>query len=420
VRGGSTVAGFPQSEPAVAPEGEPAIRVDAGAMPTTVLIAGGGPAAVEAALALDRLAGDRVATTLLAPESDLTYRPLSVLSPFAAGGATTYSLEQIATDVGFTHVRGRLAGVDPVAHVVTTVAGERLGYDVLLIASGAHPVEPFAPATAFTGSLTAQERLHGIVQDVEEGYLKRIAFVVPPGSTWPLPLYELALMLAERAYEMGAEAEIHFVTPEAGPLELFGEDASVDLSFLLAEAGIQLHAGVEAEIEAPGRLRAGETTIEVERIVSAPRLEGPRIAGLPANPEGFLPTDAHARVLGVPDVYAAGDVTAFPIKQGGIACQQADAAAEAIAARAGAPIEPQPFTPVLRGMLLTERWARYMRSGEVAGRALWWPPTKIAGRELAGYLRGLDEAAGRPTGIPVNVPVATDTGTDGDEVLSLH
>ncbi|MDA0181886.1 FAD-dependent oxidoreductase [Solirubrobacter phytolaccae] len=384
-------------------------------MPTSVLIAGGGPAAVEAALALGRLAGDRVAVTLLAPEADLTYRPLSVLSPFAAGGATTYSLDRIAADVGFTHLRGRLASVDPVAHEVTTVAGSRLSYDALLIASGARPVEPFAAATAFTGSKTAQERLHGIVQDIEEGYLKRIAFVVPPGTTWPLPLYELALMLAERAFQMGVDAQIHLVTPEAGPLDLFGEDASTELSFLLAQAGIMLHAGVEAEIVAPGRVRAGETLLDVERIVSAPRLEGPKLPGLPADPAGFLPTDAHSRVLGAPDVYAAGDVTDYPVKQGGIACQQADAAAAEIAARAGAPVTPEPFTPVLRGMLLTERWARYMRSGEVAGRALWWPPAKIAGRELAGYVEGLDAADGRPAGTPVNVPLGT--GTDAIEVL---
>ena len=81
-------------------------------MSTNVLIAGGGPAAIEAALALHRLAGEKIVTTLLAPESDLTYRPLSVLSPFAAGDATRYPLERMATDIGFTHVRGRLASVD--------------------------------------------------------------------------------------------------------------------------------------------------------------------------------------------------------------------------------------------------------------------------------------------------------------------
>src|SRR5690348_7024080 len=137
-------------------------------MPTNVLIAGGGPAALEAALALNRLAGDRVTTTLLAPELNLTYRPLSVLSPFAAGVAPTYPLKRIATDAGFDHFRGRLARVDAPAHEVVTTEGERLAYDVLLMASGARPVEPFTAATMFTGSLTDQERLHGIVQDVEE------------------------------------------------------------------------------------------------------------------------------------------------------------------------------------------------------------------------------------------------------------
>jgi sulfide:quinone oxidoreductase len=392
-------------------------------MPINVLITGGGPAGLEAALALHRLAGERVATTVLAPESDYTYRPLSVLSPFAAGAATTYPLARIAADAGFTHVRDRLARVDAAAHRVETVNGWSLDYDVLLIATGGHPVAPFAGAIAFTGSLTDQERLHGIVQDVEGGYLHSLAFVVPSESTWALPLYELALMLAERAYSMSADVDLHIVTPEASPLELFGPAAARDVADLLAEARITVHTGAHAEILTPGRLRLapGEKTLEVERIVTVPRIAGPSVSGLPSDAEGFLVTDLHARVLGVSDIYAAGDVTAFPIKQGGIACQQADAAAADIAARAGAPVEPEPFTPVLRGLLLTERWARFLRRGTgedaaVAGRALWWPPTKIAGRELAGYLEGLDAEAGRSSGLPVNGG-AGDAGTDTVDAL---
>jgi sulfide:quinone oxidoreductase len=395
-------------------------------MPLNVLIAGGGPAALEAALALHRLAGDRVATTVLAPESDYTYRPLSVLAPFAAGTATTYPLARIAADACFTHVRDRLGRVDAAAHLVKTVTGQSLAYDVLLIASGARPVMPLPGAIAFTGSLTDQERLHGIVQDVEGGYLHSLAFVVPSGSTWPLPLYELALMLAERAYSMGVALGLHLVTPEASPLEVFGPEVAREVAGLLTKAGITVHTGVHAEIVGHGRLLLApeEAALEVQRIVTLPRLEGPAVSGLPCNPEGFLVTDPHAHVQGVPDVYAAGDVTAFATKQGGIACQQADAAAEDIAARAGAPVEPGPFSPVLRGMLLTERWTRFLRrdagkDASVAGRALWWPSTKIAGRELAGYLQSLDEEAGRSSGLPGNVNVC-DAGTDPVEVLSLH
>src|SRR3954452_16371550 len=144
-------------------------------MPTNVLIAGGGPAALEAAPGLDRLAGARVSTTMLAPEAALTYRPLSVLAPFAAGGAASYPLERMAADAHFRRVRGRLAGVDAGGHAITTVTGERMPYDVLIVASGARAMEPFPAATAFTGSLTDQERLHGIVQDAEGGHPGRRA-----------------------------------------------------------------------------------------------------------------------------------------------------------------------------------------------------------------------------------------------------
>jgi sulfide:quinone oxidoreductase len=395
-------------------------------MPTNVLIAGGGPAGLEAALRLHHVAAGRVTTTLLAPEGDYVYRPLSVLDPFAAGGATAYPLARIANDAGFTHKPGVLASVDPVAHVATTRTGEAIPYDVLLVAAGATPVRPFESATVFTGADRDVEMLHGIVQDVEGGYTHRVAFVVPEGASWPLPLYELALMLAERAYDTSASLELHVVTPEAAPLQAFGAEASREVARRLSEAGVIVHTSTRAERVERARIHlapSGET-VDVLRVVTLPRLVGHRIPGLPGDPDGFLVTDEHGRVTGVPDVYAAGDITAFPVKQGGLACQQADAAADHIAARAGANLDPQPYTPVIHGVLMTERSASFMRSepghaSRIAGQPLWWPPTKIAGRELAAYLQGVDEAAGRVRGVPVDLKVGR-SGSDEIEVLSLH
>jgi sulfide:quinone oxidoreductase len=356
-------------------------------MRTNVLIAGGGPAGLEAALALHRLAAEQVDVTVLAPEAEFLYRPLSVLSAFGAGGGITYPLARIADDAGFTHLRERLASVDTVAREVHTVTGERLPYDALLIASGARPFTPFTGAVPFSGSLTDQERLHGIVQDVEGGYIRSLAFVVPPGARWPLALYELALMLAGRAFELCATVDLHFVTPEKVPLELFGGPVSRELRQLLDLAGITLHTGLEWT----------PAMLDVQRVITLPRLEGPRIAGLPCDEHGFLVADAYGQV--VPGVYAAGDVTSYEVKQGGIACQQADAAASHIAAQAGAPVDPQPFEPELKGLLLTEHWARYLKPGAgastLATRDLSWPPTKIAGRELAGYLKTLEPVSVR-------------------------
>jgi sulfide:quinone oxidoreductase len=95
----------------------------------------------------------------------------------------------------------------------------------------------------------------------------------------------------------------------------------------------------------------------------------------------------------VDDVFAAGDATDFPVKQGGLAAQQADAAAEMIAAAAGASVVPRPFEPILRGLLLTGDTPRFLRASPVRGgdsavghEALWWPPAKIVGRFLTPFL----------------------------------
>jgi sulfide:quinone oxidoreductase len=222
---------------------------------------------------------------------------------------------------------------------------------------------------------------------------------VPEGVRWPLPLYELAVMTARRlAAGRSGRARVPRVTlatHERAPLELFGGRASGRLLEYLEQLGIGFLPSSRV-----ARVRAGEAFLEpdgrivrADRVVTVPLLRGPGIAGLPRDAGGFLPVDAHGAVRGVPDVYAAGDAADFPIKQGGIATQQADAIAEAIAARAGAPLTPAPFRPVLRGMLVTSEAPQYLEA-EVGGRGgahaasapLWWPPMKVAGRHLSPFL----------------------------------
>src|SRR3954452_23234197 len=310
-------------------------------MPLNVLIAGAGPAGLEAALALRDLAGERVRIALLAPDEELVYRPLSVADPFSLALVRRYPLEAIADDLGVERVVDRLASVQPAARVVRTAGGRELGWDALLVALGARAEPALERATTFWGPGDA-DAVRGLVRDVEGGYTRRVAFVVPPCVTWSLPLYELALLTAARAYESGIRIELHVITPEGAPLGVFGTQASESLADLLDEAGVQLHAGVSARSAGAGvlELEPSGKRIEVDRIVALPRLHGRPVDGLPADANGFIPVDEHAQVRGVDGVWAAGDATDFPLKQGGIATQQADAAAAAIAARAGAPVEP--------------------------------------------------------------------------------
>jgi sulfide:quinone oxidoreductase len=380
--------------------------------PLRVLVAGGGVAGLEALLALRDLAGERVALTLLTPEREFTYRPMSVATPFARGHVQRVELADVARGTGAELVRGAAAAVEADGHAVVLTDGRRLAYDVLLVAVGAATEPAYSRVRTWTPELD-QEVFGGLLADLEEGYAKRVAFVVPPGVAWPLPAYELALMTAWDARDMGQDdVEVSVFTYEEAPLGIFGSEASAGLREDLEEAGVTVRPGttVEEDPEAPARLQAAGRPLEVQRVVALPRAIARGLGGLPVDERGFIPVDEHGRVDGTADVWAAGDATAFPIKQGGLAAQQADAAAESIAAEAGADVTPSPFRPVLRGVLLTGRGRQWIRrdlarddpEGEAERHALWWPPTKVAGRYLAPYLAKQEEAeftdADRPAG----------------------
>ena len=382
-----------------------------------LLIAGGGVAGLEALIATRSLAGDRVAITLLDPADDFVYQPMAVAEPFARRGAERTSLDKVAQDFSAERVKDTLDRIDPGKHEVTTGGGRTIGYDVLLTTLGARRRPALQHVTTFRGQEDS-ESVHGLIQDVEDGYIKSVAFVIPGGVTWPLPLYELALMAAGRAREMGQELDATLVTPEETPLAIFGQQASTAVAELLGDAGIALEASTYADVE--GRrlhLRPSGRDLEPDRIIALPVLEGPAPRGIPADERGFIPTDSHGRVVGVDDVYAAGDGTQFPVKQGGVATQQADIAVADIVRRVGVNVDTQQtFRPVLRAKLLTGRGERFLRGDEVTGgrgassesseHALWWPPSKIAGAYLAPYLAGPDAAPPERDGLEIELPLS--------------
>lgn len=394
-----------------------------------VVVAGGGVAGLETLMALRDLAGDRVEIALAAPDPDFTYRPMAVGEPFTVARAERRALEPVVRELGGRFIPQPLASVDADSHVVELASGELLPYDALVVCVGSRPRAPYRRGLTF-GTASSRRDLMGILADVEGGWSKHVTFVVPPGVSWPLPVYELALMTERQAWSACCDdVRITVVTPEPAPLALFGKVASDAVAGLLAERGIEVIAGSYAREEDDGRLVLAPGSRPVDgRIVTLPVPHGPAIPGLPAGEDGFIPIDDHARVRGVDGVYAAGDGTSFPIKQGGLATQQADAAAEHIAARAGAAIEPQPFRPVLRGKLLTGGAPLYAShdlrggagEGNVSHDRLWWPPHKISGRYLSPWLAGETATADpEPPGEPLDIEVALPKDWH-DHPLALH
>jgi sulfide:quinone oxidoreductase len=365
-----------------------------------VVIVGGGVAALECALALSHLAPELTDVTLIAPNLEFVYRPMVIREPFAYGSASRYPLKRIAEDAGARLLEEQLSWVNPETHTLHTETGKAIEYDALLLALGAHAHARYEHAITIDDR-RLDETLHGLIQDIEGDYIHSVAFVAPGQIAWPLPLYELALMSAGRAYDMGIELSTTIITPEDSPLAIFGAAASSAVAGLLASAKVKTVSSAYCEIPSWGEvvINPGDRCLQVDRVIALPELYGPRVRGIPLGEHGFIRVDPHGRVPGLEDVYAAGDAIDFPIKHGGLAAQQADVAAQSIAAQAGASLTPEAFDPVIHGMLLTYGKPRYLTaqisgghgfSSEISNTPTWSPPGKIVARYLAPYLDGLD------------------------------
>jgi sulfide:quinone oxidoreductase len=329
----------------------------------------------------------------MAPEPDFAYRPLAVAEPFGVADVRRLPLAGVAAEHGARFRQDALAEVDPGRRVALTSAGAELPYDFLLLAMGARATVTLPGALTFRGPPDV-EAFGVLLERLESGAAKRVVFAVPHAVKWPLPMYELALMTAAHlaAHDVSG-VEITVVTHEHAPLDVFGRGASERVLSLATAAGVEIVTSSAPATVEPDRvvLMSGEA-VPADGVVTLPKLDVPAIPGVPQGPRGFIPTDLFLRVDGLEDVFAAGDATWYPIKQGGLAAQQADVAASTIAAAAGESLRPVPFHPVLRGILLGGRTPLHMRSdsGTVSSaqavEPLWWPPGKIAGHYLAPYL----------------------------------
>ena len=371
-----------------------------------MVIAGGGVAGLEAMLALR----GRAEVEMHAPRREFAYRPLAVGEPFGTGRVLTFDLVDLAERAGASFRLDSVIAVDGDRRHVVTRDGHEVPYDYLLLAHGVRMLWAVPGAVTFWG-VPDEGGVADVVRGLREGELRSAVFTMPGGASWPLPTYELALLAEASLSRAGVTGvELKVVTPEDAPLQLFGVRAGKQVAGLLAERGIEVIAGAHPVKFDRGRLHiAPGEPIETDAVVSAPRLEGRRIAGVPHDPDGFVPIDEHCRVMGMDGVFAAGDVTAFPVKQGGIATQQADVAAEAIAAAIGVPAEPRPFDPILRGTLWTGEGPRYLygkltgghgETSELSDHARWEHEGKIVGEHLAPFLDSIPgaERPGSQTG----------------------
>lgn len=371
-----------------------------------VLIAGGGVASIEATLALGDICGERIEIEVFSPRRDFVYRPYAVGEPFGTAHVLRYDLPDLLALCGATFHPERVTEVDAERRFLTTRNGERHPYDYLVLAHGARSIWPVPGAVTFWG-IADDRDVARVVDRLRGSDVKRVVFTTPSLETWTLPLYELALLSDHALTEAGIDdVRLAIVTPEDSPLQIFGRPISEQVGGLLGGRGIEFLGGAHPVRFEDGALRViPGGRFEADVAVSLPKLEGRRIRGVLHDPAGFIRIDDRCRVERRERLFAAGDVTNFPVKQGGIATQQADIVAEAIAADLGICPDPAALDPVLRGVLWTGEKPLYLQAwlggGHGEASSLTEEPPwgemegKIVGRYLSPFAAGLGERARR-------------------------
>jgi sulfide:quinone oxidoreductase len=360
-----------------------------------VLIAGGGIAGLEAALALSDMApGARI--RMLADRTEFAFTPLAVALPFDPALRATAPLAELLRGSGVELEAGALGRVEAQRHVAVTAAGRELGYRHLLVAVGARAVHYLGRRALTFADAASAPALRRLLDEVcaaaAEGMRVSLAVVVPPGPGWPLPAYELALLIARevRGADLAERVGLTLVTAERAALGLFGPVASAAMADDLARAGVELRAGAPVRGFGPDGLElipAG--SVPAHRVLALPSLRGPRVAGLPADALGFVRADEDGRVAGADGVWVAGDAGPFAVKQGGIACAQADTVASLVAGALGAQVAPIPFDPTLRAFVLEGAKHRPLRGRPTGGHEdTAGVPSPLATRPAAGKVAG--------------------------------
>jgi len=160
------------------------------------------------------------------------------------------------------------------------------------------------------------------MQDIEQGYSRRLAVVIPPGPGWPLRAYELAVFITLQARGMSMDLRTTIVAPEPSPLaalgaravELIGAGARPCRRGGLARRRCGGRAGSCRDRRASVRRDSASRSIASSRF---PGCAGARSPGYPRQAQASSRSTSTARartrrrVVGV-----AGDGTAFAVKIG--------------------------------------------------------------------------------------------------------
>ena len=232
-------------------------------------------------------------------------------------------LADLLDPVGVAHIATEVTAIDTDARTLTTSSGVTYGYDRLVLASGSQVVKPAIPGLrefgfdvdTYDGASRLQHHLRRLADGPAEMLQPGAATVVVVGAG--LTGIEAACELPNRLRTLFAGDG---VTPRVVLVDhnLVGSDMGASarpvIERALSDNGVEIRTGVSvAEVSREGvSLSSGERLKAATVVWCAGMRASSLTEQLPVTRDrlGRVPVDDHLRVIGVPSIFAAGDVAA--------------------------------------------------------------------------------------------------------------
>jgi NADH dehydrogenase len=274
-------------------------------------------AALGAARRLDELgvADGEVNVTVL---SSQPYHDIRVRNYECDLARCRLALRDVLDPVGVGHISADVTAIDPTSHTVTTSAGA-YRYDRLVVALGSQVVKPDIAGLnefgfdvdTYDGAMALQRHLAALAGGAHTP-AAATAVVVGAGLTGVETACELPTRLNALFPDVGASVILVDHNPHVG--SDMGTSARPVIEAALTANGVESRLGtrVAAVGEDGVVLSSGETLAASTVVWCAGMAANPLTADLGVGRDrlGRVPVDDYLRVIGVQDVFAAGDVAA--------------------------------------------------------------------------------------------------------------
>jgi len=290
---------------------------------TAVVIIGSGFAGLWAALGaarrLDELAVP-AGTVDITVVSDKPFHDIRVRNYEADLSACRIPLADVLDPAGVAHIAAEVTAIDHGARTVTTPRGVTYGYDRLVLASGSHVVKPDVPGLrefgfdvdTHDGAVALQRHLQGLADDPPTPSAATVV-VVGAGLTGIETSCELPNRLRQLFARASVTPRVVLVDHKAIGSDM-GASARPVIEQALSDNGVETRTGVS--VAAVGKrgvsLSSGEQLETTTVVWCAGMRASPLTEQLPVARDrlGRVPVDDYLRVVGVPSIFAAGDVAA--------------------------------------------------------------------------------------------------------------